>query len=429
MPPLPQAGDVGLADWLGSRAIDRLIASLGPDGRFGDLRSLRDGEASAGHSFVTVKPGESARLPAAELVAFEADGDARWRSLDNRFAIVADGSAHQLYRMHGPVPIPVGDRPDASFAAARRRASGIAGGALLAAWSHLAKAAGVELYREVLVRLASTGRRAFRTASWPEPNVLFHLRLSTRRIEHAGTVRRALHVEELHSDWHADGARYGTSEDPESEKAAVCARIQELLSEACDLGTSLGLDRAVSRRDGAPPATRRESGEHFLLMCDDSFHTGIHSNGDEVAGHRHAEIKITDAVRAAVAGSRLPLLRRRRAELAAEIDRLDRAPPPAPFALTWLDLAIAVALAEAARTGCEILAVSTAAVARSISPIDELDLERPPESFELLYDREVPAALERLSRSEVRRTSLGEGRVANGVAISGDLRSNFGAPA
>ena len=43
--------------------------------------------------------------------------------------------------------------------------------------------------------------------------------------------------------------------------------------------------------------------------------------------------------------------------------------------------------------------------------------------------RTDPAALERLSRSEVRRTSLGEGRVANGVAISGDLRSNFGAPA
>jgi hypothetical protein len=95
---------------------------------------------------------------------------------------------------------------------------------------------GGHFYREVLMHLPSNAKNSeqqlgvdYNSSHWDTPNVLAHLRMSDR---HAPGGQKALHVEELQSDWGQHARKYGTLNQSEiadrrnAERAVVVSRAQ-----------------------------------------------------------------------------------------------------------------------------------------------------------------------------------------------------------
>lgn len=369
--PLPGAGDVVLGDWLGRKAIVHAIGSLGL--RDVDEAEWRSLTAASGTRLVArVRPADPGKLPV-RLVPFRlVDGSPGvWRSVGDDFEIKPEPGGYRLCRITGSVAVPVGEFPEQTLGRAKALASELSTRTSCGArWSHLAERPGVSDYREVLVRLdgPNKARRPYRTPTWNETDVLFHLRLSERRIERRALApARALHLDEIQSDWTEDGRRFGWAVDPAAEIARLDGRIAELMAAAGRDGLAIGLDRAIEPRASTPdPAPAVRFAHYFLLMCDESFHTGIHRSGTHVQQCRFADLRITDDLRASVMTSELPRLALRHRELVSARETVLKAVPPAPFTGSWLDLGLTVALAEAVRGGYD--AVTTASIHRLRAP-------------------------------------------------------------
>ena len=95
---------------------------------------------------------------------------------------------------------------------------------------------GGHFYREVLMHLPSNAKNSeqqlgvdYNSSHWDTPNVLAHLRMSDR---YTPEGQKALHVEELQSDWGQHARKYGTLSPSEiadrrnAERAVVVSRAQ-----------------------------------------------------------------------------------------------------------------------------------------------------------------------------------------------------------
>lgn len=106
------------------------------------------------------------------------------------------------------------------------------------------------------------GQVEFQSSHWDEPNVLLHLRMNDRDVMGAGETapQKALHLEEIQSDWHQRGRDYGYRSDrdlPMTTRPMPDNRYGEGIYEALDnrgtvVGRGTGPEGALEAAKGMP---------------------------------------------------------------------------------------------------------------------------------------------------------------------------------
>lgn len=166
----------------------------------------------------------------------------------------------------------------------------------------------------------------YKSSHWNERNVLAHTRLSDR-VDADG--KRALHVEEIQSDWHQDGRKKGYKTDNEMpslleiEKAkervsAATVKLKEALKPLDNLGFDTPTQAVQAIRDDADFATRYDFANE------------------------------TNAVKAA---EEYRQAYQERVDLEAQRDQKRQAVPDAPFKKTWHEFVLKRLIRMAAEHG------------------------------------------------------------------------------
>lgn len=79
-----------------------------------------------------------------------------------------------------------------------------------------------------------TPSQPFKSSHWDEPNIIAHVRMNDRTID----GKKALHLEEIQSDWHQQGRDKGYRPEQEKKLAGLVEQREALQKEASTLGAS-----------------------------------------------------------------------------------------------------------------------------------------------------------------------------------------------
>lgn len=267
-------------------------------------------------------------------------------------------------------------------------------------------------YRELLLRLpAAEPEDVFESGHFKETNIVAHTRFKTRT---DADGRRVLAIEEVQSDWHQEGRKFGYQAAGDPKRAAEIAAKEKRVQ---DLEARLASNESALREVGvARDRIRAEfyQAEGLRYVAGDLSLSIDQLDPRQITKLRSLIAPVLEAKEKAVTDQRntnmqLSLARRELQGLRG--GRGSQSVPDAPFKTSWPELAMKRMLRYAADEGFDAIAWTTGQ-----QQADRYDLEGG-EGMKAFYDTMLPSVMRKLGKKWGATPGLAPVSVAAGSAL------------